>query len=531
MSLRQPNWTRVLTILLVILASFAILYIVLSILLHFTQVILLLVLGTIVAYVLGPLVKRLEQAFRLRWLAILFSYALVAVGLFALSVLLFTPFVQQSRSLIDNLHNPSASNLRTIARVQTDAQHLQSEIQSQQTDLNGSLSTRLSDAQIRSVNKSLSTLQRHIDDMQRGVISSGPRPARILPTRGRQPPSPGPQTGVPPSYVSAVRAPALQLQADYQQATATPSNVDLALLHRSVQDANRATAAADSMYHVMSTTPILVIRAQTWADEHNVKVDLHSKFGQAARQVGDQSANILDNAVTIVSATANVIFSITLILIISFYLLSDGSSLIRGTINIVPDAYQYQARFFVQSLDKVLGGYIRGQLLLSAMAGILAGGGAAILGVPYPLLIGLMTFLLETIPVIGPMVAVIPAVTISLFFAPLLTTVILLIWFLVFQQIVTNIIGPRVLGVAVGIHPLEALLAVLIGYPIGGLLGAFLAVPVAGILHILVREAYAYFVLGQALPTLEPESDAAASEPAPRTPAVVPRSGPGSAAR
>jgi hypothetical protein len=54
---------------------------------------------------------------------------------------------------------------------------------------------------------------------------------------------------------------------------------------------------------------------------------------------------------------------------------------------------------------------------------------------------------------------------------------------------------------AVGIHPLEAILAVLVGYPLGGFLGAFLAVPVAGIFHIVVRELYAYFVLGHSLPT------------------------------
>jgi predicted PurR-regulated permease PerM len=163
--------------------------------------------------------------------------------------------------------------------------------------------------------------------------------------------------------------------------------------------------------------------------------------------------------------------------------------------------YREQAWYFVLSLDKVVGGYIRGQLFLSTLAGLLGGGGAAVLGVPYPLLIGIMTFLLQSIPVIGPMVALVPAVLISLFFMPVVTTVLLAAWFLVFQQIVTNVLGPRVNSMAVGIHPLEAILAVLVGYPLGGFLGAFLAVPVAGIIHIVVRELYAYLVLGRSLPT------------------------------
>jgi predicted PurR-regulated permease PerM len=112
-----------------------------------------------------------------------------------------------------------------------------------------------------------------------------------------------------------------------------------------------------------------------------------------------------------------------------------------------------------------------------------------------------MTFVLESIPVIGPMVAVVPAVIISLFFNSPVTTVLLVVWFVVYQQIVTNVLGPRVMGLAVGIHPLEALAAVLIGYPLGGLLGAFLAVPIAGAVHVFVREAYAYFALGKDLPT------------------------------
>jgi predicted PurR-regulated permease PerM len=183
------------------------------------------------------------------------------------------------------------------------------------------------------------------------------------------------------------------------------------------------------------------------------------------------------------------------------YLVNDGARIVNGLARVIPPAYREQTWFFITSLDTVLGGYIRGQLFLSALAGVLGGGGAAVLGVPYPLLIGLLTFVLESVPVIGPMVAVVPAVIISLFFNSIFTTVLLLVWFVVYQQIVTNLLGPRVMGMAVGIHPLEALLAVMVGYPIGGLLGAFLAVPLAGIVHILIREAYAYFALGKALPT------------------------------
>jgi len=67
----------------------------------------------------------------------------------------------------------------------------------------------------------------------------------------------------------------------------------------------------------------------------------------------------------------------------------------------------------------------------------------------------------------------------------------LLIWYIVFQQIVTNVIGPRLTSKTVGIHPLEAMAAALVGYPLAGILGSFLAVPMVGLAHVLVKQAYA----------------------------------------
>jgi len=266
----------------------------------------------------------------------------------------------------------------------------------------------------------------------------------------------------------------------------------------------------------MSTTPIAVLRSQTWLDEHGIHTDIHTKFGDAAKQLSSRGTLVLDNAITILSETANILLDFALTMIIAFYFLNDGGRIVHSTVNLIPGRYREQGWYFVLSLDKVVGGYIRGQLFLSTLAGLLGGGGAAALGVPYPLLIGIMTFLLQTIPVIGPMVALVPAVLISLFFMPFLTTVLLALWFVIFQQIVTNVLGPRINSMAVGIHPLEAILAVLVGYPLGGFLGAFLAVPVAGIIHIVVRELYAYVVLGRSLPT-------AVAPPAPAEETEIPK--------
>ena len=494
--LRHWNWTRMLTILLVILASFAVLYIVGSIMVRFRQAILLLVLSGIAAYVLTPLVNRLEVALRFRWLAILVTYILLAAALVSLAVFLFTPFVEQSQSLVDNLRTPTAGSLQTTAQLEQDTKSLQRELRQQQAI---SATAGLSAEQVRRVTLRIARVQHEITDLQHGVVFGRlhATPGPTLLHGGRLPPNPQPQTSVPSSYVAYVLGPAQRLAIDYADATVDRAHVDKSLLAVAVGDAQTAYQAARRIHTIMASTPILLLRSQTWLDDHHIRIDVHDKFGQVGEQLTNQGTYLLDNAITILSETANVLLNTALILIISFYLLSDGGRLVRRGVDLTPTEYRTQAEFFVQSLDKVLGGYIRGQLFCSLLAGLLAGGGAAVLGVPYPLLIGITTFILQSIPVIGPMLSVVPAIAISLFFMPLITTLLLFAWFIIFQQVVANILGPRVMGAAVGIHPLEAMLAVLVGYPLGGLLGAFLAVPVAGIAHILIREAYLYFVLGQ----------------------------------
>jgi predicted PurR-regulated permease PerM len=531
MSLKQTNWTRILTILLVILASFAILYIVGSILFRFTNVILLFVLGAIAAYVLGPIVKSLQTVLRVRWLSVLMAYLMVATALFVLGVLLITPFVNQAQSLVDNLHNPEAGSLKTVGRIQSDMNRLHGDL------VNWELAAApaLSSGNPSDINhwqgltqKDVATLTTmDMTGLRNGTLVASSRVAAACrPGRGSRISScPQPQTQVPPSYVNRVQGQVsnLGLAVQHLMQEGTESAVRSGDINRVSSQAKQASQTVGVIEHTLSTTPILLLRSQTFLDQHNIHYDLLSKAGDATHQLSNQSTNILDNAITIVSTTTQLLLDTILILIIAFYLLNDGPRLIRRGVQLIPGERRNQVTYFVQSLDRVMGGYVRGQLFLSTLAGVLGGGAAAVLGVPYPLLIGIMTFLLQTIPVIGPMIAVLPAVIISLFFVSFTKTVILFVWFLVFQQVVTNVLGPKVMGSAVGIHPLEALLAVLVGYPLGGLLGAFLAVPVMGLLHIVIHEAYNYFALGKSISTAPASVEQPKFEVSPNPPSRPPR--------
>src|SRR5579859_1357916 len=167
---RQPNWTRILTVLLVILASYAILYITGSILLRFGQAIILFVLGAMTAYILTPLVNRLERAVRVRWLAIFFAYCGIAAFLFLLGVLLVTPFVQQAQSLVDNLHNPAGSSLRGIVQVRNDSDRLRHELSCQvKTEL--SIFCLSASHDLATYAPAIAQLQREVSGLRNGTVS------------------------------------------------------------------------------------------------------------------------------------------------------------------------------------------------------------------------------------------------------------------------------------------------------------------------------------------------------------------------
>src|SRR5207237_10491994 len=93
----------------------------------------------------------------------------------------------------------------------------------------------------------------------------------------------------------------------------------------------------------------------------------------------------------------------------------DGARVRAAIALLVPEKHRQRVRFVEDTLSTVLGGYIRGQLTMAAIIGISAGAGSWLLGVQYPIVIGVLAFLFELVPVVGPVLAGFPAVLLSAF--------------------------------------------------------------------------------------------------------------------
>ncbi|MGH2449299.1 MAG: AI-2E family transporter [Chloroflexota bacterium] len=235
---------------------------------------------------------------------------------------------------------------------------------------------------------------------------------------------------------------------------------------------------------------------------HSINIKLETFEQQAlgnAQHIGKQ---ILSNTLTIVLGASQVVVDILAVLVISLYLLIDGPRLRHNILRILPEGGRNQALFGEAILRTVIGSYIRGQLLLALIIGLMAAGGTFLLGVEYPLVIGLVAGFFELVPMLGPIAGALPAIGIAWFQSGWQFALAVVVLFIIIQQLEAHVIAPRVMGHAVGVHPIVAILAVLLGIELDGIVGAFIAVPVAGIIYVIAQAVYAQVTGNQHVVTM-----------------------------
>jgi predicted PurR-regulated permease PerM len=228
---------------------------------------------------------------------------------------------------------------------------------------------------------------------------------------------------------------------------------------------------------------------QTTLGQYGIQTDLDQLKAQAASAIEQGGTDVLTNLVGTLAEVGGMILDIVLALVISLYLLVDGPRFGERSLAIIPPQHRAKALFLQDNVSRVLGGYLRGQLTLALIMGVLAGVGTALLGLPYAVVLGVLAGLFELVPMFGPILSVVPAVLVALFM-PFPTVVWVVLYFLVIQQVENNVLAPRISGHAVGLHPLGAMFALLAGFQLAGLLGGLFAVPLAGVLWVLLGAAY-----------------------------------------
>lgn len=175
------------------------------------------------------------------------------------------------------------------------------------------------------------------------------------------------------------------------------------------------------------------------------------------------------------------IFYIVLIPFITFYFMKDGEYLAEKIKMIIPSNMRETCITTWYRIDMVLKRFIRGELLIALIVGILTGVGMYIIGVRFSAILGIIAGITNIIPYLGPFIGVIPCAIIAFLQSPLLALNALLVFFII-QQLEAGVISPKIVGKCVRLHPITIIFIILLWEKVFGVWGMFFAVPVTSIL-------------------------------------------------
>lgn len=204
---------------------------------------------------------------------------------------------------------------------------------------------------------------------------------------------------------------------------------------------------------------------------------------QVIEQAGTLPANLLKLTVGFFGNVLNVFTTIVL----SFYLLLERKYLNHYLELLFGESDAKRAVRLVNDVERRLGSWVRGELILMAAVGVLTYIGLIVLGVELALPLAVIAGLLELVPNIGPTIAAIPAVMVAFAIHPFLALSTAALYFLI-QFLENNLLVPKIMQKAVGVNPLLSILALMIGFKMAGAMGAILAIPTIIIIQSVVRE-------------------------------------------
>lgn len=220
----------------------------------------------------------------------------------------------------------------------------------------------------------------------------------------------------------------------------------------------------------------IVSRPQTPAIIANEVSAWQEHFQQASSMIFGVAGNVF-----------NGVAGFLIVLVLAFYIVVEDDAIKTLFVNVIPSEYQsFATQVAVRVIEK-LGDWMRGQLLLGLIIGVLYFIGLIAVGVPYPLLLALFGGLVEFIPYIGPFISAIPVVFLAFTVSPMHAGLALIV-IVVIQQLENNVIVPKVMQRAVGLNPIVSIIAFMVGAQLFGMIGAIFSIPVATGLSVAISE-------------------------------------------
>lgn len=253
--------------------------------------------------------------------------------------------------------------------------------------------------------------------------------------------------------------------------------------------------------------------------------EVWGNYQEMLRRLESLGPPLLANVLAFARGAAAVAMDVVIVLVLSVYLMLDSRRITHAAVRAVPLRQRDDLIYFMESVRRAFGGFLRGQLVLAGIYGMLTAAVMSLAGLDFTLVASVFAALVMLIPFLGPVLAVLPPAIIALLIHPDR------VWWIVIiliagQFAVLNVVSPRVMSQTVGMHPLLVFVAVLVGAKVAGLWGALFGVPIAGVVVAMVafyrltleeRRLRAAAVT-QSQPAVAPEDCLPLEEPALRAP-------------
>jgi predicted PurR-regulated permease PerM len=200
---------------------------------------------------------------------------------------------------------------------------------------------------------------------------------------------------------------------------------------------------------------------------------------------------------------AEAFFSVITFFVVAYYWLTERTLIKRSIMSWLPSQRANRVRRVWDDIEVKVGGWVRGQLTLMVIVGVVSAVGYFAIGVKYWPVLALFIGLAEAIPLVGPYIGTAPAVIIALTqpgndglpaligagdIGSVTRALLVVVFAIVLQMVEGNVLVPRVMKNSVGISPLTVIVSLLIGAALAGLVGALLAVPIAGSIQVIVQD-------------------------------------------
>ncbi|ASA26415.1 AI-2E family transporter [Paenibacillus donghaensis] len=250
-----------------------------------------------------------------------------------------------------------------------------------------------------------------------------------------------------------------------------------------------------------------------------------SRFFQGESDLTTRLTEYLNTAITWVTTSMSnfigVISSIVIVIatlpIILYYMLKDSRKLSPILLGLVPRKYRKEGQEMLKDIDSALSSFIVTRVLLNVVLGIMLYIGFLIIGLPYAMLLAVISVPLNFIPYVGSLLAAVPVIIVGFIESPIMALWALIIIF-VAQQIQDNVLSPIIYGKSLDVHPLTTVLLVLVGGDFFGIIGVLIALPVYMIAKIIFLRIYEIIVAEHEEEDTPPPSPPQGTPPAPGTP-------------